>query len=122
MHIKTAGTTWLEELIGLAEAGGEGSSSRKRSTPKHCEHVEELCGPYATVIDIDRAKLPVRRQTCSAWTGEQVHRRACATTRRIPASTRASGNCCTSAFKLAAKMGQRYLDLLKDTRQSSPGT
>ena len=24
VHVKTAGTTWLEELIGLAEAGGEG--------------------------------------------------------------------------------------------------
>ncbi len=24
IHVKTAGTTWLEELIGLAEAGGEG--------------------------------------------------------------------------------------------------
>ena len=24
VHIKTAGTTWLEELIGLAEAGGDG--------------------------------------------------------------------------------------------------
>ena len=24
VHLKTAGTTWLEELIGLAEAGGEG--------------------------------------------------------------------------------------------------
>ena len=24
LHLKTAGTTWLEELIGLAEAGGEG--------------------------------------------------------------------------------------------------
>ena len=23
LHIKTAGTTWLEELIGLAEAGGD---------------------------------------------------------------------------------------------------
>ena len=24
LHVKTAGTTWLEEVIGLAEAGGEG--------------------------------------------------------------------------------------------------
>ena len=27
VHVKTAGTTWLEELIGLAEAGGEGSAA-----------------------------------------------------------------------------------------------
>src|ERR1700755_712941 len=24
LHVKTAGTTWLEEVIGLAESGGEG--------------------------------------------------------------------------------------------------
>ena len=30
VHIKTAGTTWLEELIGLAEAGGEGLALAKR--------------------------------------------------------------------------------------------
>ena len=32
VHIKTAGTTWLEELIGLAEAGGEGLALAKEST------------------------------------------------------------------------------------------
>ena len=34
VHLKTAGTTWLEELIGLAEAGGEGWRWRRRFTPK----------------------------------------------------------------------------------------
>jgi hypothetical protein len=29
LHIKTAGTTWLEELIGLAEAGGDGLEMAK---------------------------------------------------------------------------------------------
>lgn len=24
LHLKTAGTTWLEEVIGLAESGGKG--------------------------------------------------------------------------------------------------
>jgi hypothetical protein len=28
VHVKTAGTTWLEEVIGLAEAGGEGYCCR----------------------------------------------------------------------------------------------
>ncbi len=29
LHVKTAGTTWLEEVIGLAEAGGDGLSLAK---------------------------------------------------------------------------------------------
>ncbi len=34
VHLKTAGTTWLEELIGLAEADGKGWRWRRRFTPK----------------------------------------------------------------------------------------
>ncbi len=35
VHLKTAGTTWLEELIGLAEAGDRGSRSPRKSTQRH---------------------------------------------------------------------------------------
>ena len=58
LHLKTAGTTWLEELIGLAEAGGAGLQLAKRIYSEALEHVDELSAPYAAVIDIDRAKLP----------------------------------------------------------------
>ena len=58
VHLKTAGTTWLEELIGLAEAGGEGLDLAKQVYAKAFEHREALCEPYATVIDIDYARLP----------------------------------------------------------------
>jgi len=34
VHVKTAGTTWLEELIGLAEAGARAWRSPRRSIPK----------------------------------------------------------------------------------------
>src|SRR5439155_157959 len=57
LHLKTAGTTWLEEVIGLAEAGGEGLVLAKDIYAAALEHMDELCKPYATVIDIDRAKL-----------------------------------------------------------------
>ena len=60
VHIKTAGTTWLEELIGLAEAGGDGLEIAKEIYAYAIEHVDEFCAPYATVIDIDQAKLPAR--------------------------------------------------------------
>src|SRR5262249_20306802 len=57
LHIKTAGTTWLEELIGLAEAGGSGLALSKEIYAGALDHVEGLCAPYATVIDIDRRRL-----------------------------------------------------------------
>src|SRR5436190_11949368 len=60
VHLKTAGTTWLEELIGLAEAGGDGLDLAKQVYAKAFEHRDALCEPYASVIDIDYAKLPSR--------------------------------------------------------------
>jgi hypothetical protein len=58
IHVKTAGTTWLEELIGLAEAGGEGLKIAKQIYASSYERFDELCSPYASVIDIDRDALP----------------------------------------------------------------
>ena len=44
--------------LGLAEAGGEGLALAKEIYAQALDHVEELCGPYASVIAIDRSKLP----------------------------------------------------------------
>ena len=62
MHLKTAGTTWLEELIGLAERGGDGLALAKEIYAKALAHRDELCAPYASVIDIDPARLPAPKQ------------------------------------------------------------
>ena len=59
MHLKTAGTTWLEELIGLAEAGGEGLALAKEIYAHAYEQREALCAPYAAVIDIDLNIFPL---------------------------------------------------------------
>lgn len=111
LHIKTAGTTWLEELIGLAEAGGDALAFAKEIYAEALDHVDELCGPYATVIDIDRAQLPSVVEV-AAWTSEQFtgalrHDQSNAA---FNASLR---QLLHVAFKLAAKKGNRYLDLLK---------
>ena len=58
VHLKTAGTTWLEEIIGLAEAGGEALEFAKTIYIKALEKTEELCAPYADVIDINESLLP----------------------------------------------------------------
>ncbi len=57
LHVKTAGTTWLEEVIGLAEAGGEALVIAKEVYAGAHGRFDELTGPYATVIDIDKTKL-----------------------------------------------------------------
>src|SRR3954451_2668185 len=56
VHVKTAGTTWLEELIGLAEAGGEALALAREIYAYAIDHVDELTAPYASVIDIDGSK------------------------------------------------------------------
>ena len=71
VHLKTAGTTWLEELIGLAEAGGAGLDLAKEIYAEAYSHREELCAPYAAVIDIDPAKLPAPASV-EQWSSDTV--------------------------------------------------
>lgn len=111
VHVKTAGTTWLEELIGLAEAGGEGLALAKEIYATALEHVDELCAPYASVIDIDKAKLPTA-ETVSAWSGSQ-YANALRHITGHPEFNASFRQLLHVSFKLAAKKGNKYLDLLK---------
>ena len=70
IHIKTAGTTWLEEMIGLALSGGEALKLAKSIYKKAYDRRAELCAPYSTVIDIDEALLPLPSET-DDWSGKQ---------------------------------------------------
>src|SRR5437762_10587289 len=56
IHVKTAGTNWLEEVIGLAESDGDGLKMAKEIYDKSLENIDALCAPYASVIDIDWAR------------------------------------------------------------------
>jgi hypothetical protein len=111
VHLKTAGTTWLEELIGLAEAGGDALALAKEIYAEAYAHREELCAPYATVIDIDPAKLPSPDEV-RAWTSDQYT----AALRHVPGAKAYNSSLrqlLHVGFKVAAKMGQRYLGLLE---------
>ena len=111
LHVKTAGTTWLEELIGLAEAGGDGLALAREIYAYALEHVDELCAPYASVIDIDRTKLPTA-QTVNSWTGPKL----ASALRHIPSHPDFNAHVrqlLHVSFKIAAKAGTRYTDLLK---------
>ena len=57
LYVKTAGTTWLEELIGLAKSGEDGINIAKEVYCKALDRMDGLCSPYATVIDIDELRL-----------------------------------------------------------------
>jgi hypothetical protein len=116
VHLKTAGTTWLEEVIGLAEAGGEGLALAKEIYAEALEHVDELCAPYAAVIDIDRGKLP-SRETVDRWTSEQF----VSALRHVPGDPAFNPHLrqlLHVGYKLAAKLGRRYLDALEACEES----
>ncbi len=111
IHVKTAGTTWLEEVIGLAIAGGDALELAKKIYIKGFEKMDELCAPYATVIDIDEAKLPTPEQV-AAWTSQQFanalqHNPQC---NEYNASMR---QLIHVAYKVAANLGETYTDALK---------
>ncbi|WP_347840565.1 tagaturonate epimerase family protein [uncultured Draconibacterium sp.] len=111
LHVKTAGTTWLEEVIGLAISGDEGLVVAKEIYTKALQRKEELCGPYADVIDIDDAQLPSAEEVAS-WSGEKFGN----TLRHIPGHADYNANfrqLIHVGYKVAAEMGENYTGLLK---------
>ncbi len=110
VHVKTAGTTWLEELIGLALAGGDGLTIAQDIYAQALSRLDELCGPYATVIDIDRTGLPDPDQV-RRWEGEEF----AATLRhdrRCPQYNPSFRQLLHVGYKVAAEMGPRFTEAL----------
>lgn len=112
VHLKTAGTTWLEELIGLAEAGGSGLALAQAVYVRAFAKREALCAPYATVIDIDAAQLPAPA-TVRAWDSDTFvrslrHDQSCALYNPHLRQLLHVG------YKIAADMGNDYLEALTE--------
>ena len=116
VHLKTAGTTWLEELIGLADAGGEGLAMAKEVYAEAYAHQKELCEPYATVIDIDTAKLPAPAEVAK-WTAEQ-YTGALRHDQKNPLFNPNLRQLLHVGYKVAAKMGDRYTKMLEACEES----
>ncbi len=111
LHLKTAGTTWLEEVIGLAVAGGEGLELAKKIYENSYNRQEELCGPYADVINIDGSMLPSVEEV-KGWSSEKFAN----TLRHIPGHPDYNANfrqLIHVAYKVAAEMGSSYTSLLE---------
>jgi hypothetical protein len=111
VHVKTAGTTWLEELIGLAEAGPDGLAIAKEVYADAYDHKEALCEPYASVIDIRYDKLPAPAEV-STWTAGQFTG-ALRHDQKNPLFNQNVRQLLHVGFKVASRMGDRYLHMLE---------
>jgi len=112
LHIKTAGTTWLEEVIGLAEAGGPALELVKEIYIEAVGKIEELTRPYATVIDIHIEELPPPEKV-KHWSSEQFvlalrHQPNC------PQFNPSMRQLMHVAYKLAAARLEKYLALVRE--------
>ncbi|MGH9646124.1 MAG: tagaturonate epimerase family protein, partial [Bryobacteraceae bacterium] len=114
--VKTAGTSWLEELIGLAEAGGEGLTLARDVYAESYAHREELCQPYTAVIDIDYAKLP-SPSVVGQWSAEE-YTSAVRHDPKCPGFNKNVRQLLHVGYKIAAHMGERYLRILEQSEES----
>ncbi len=116
VHLKTAGTTWLEELVGLAEAGGDGLAMAKEIYRKAFDRYDELAAPYAEVLDIKRDKLP-SPDAVDRWSSADY----VAALRHVQSDKRYDLNVrqlLHVGYKVAAEMGDRYYGALQAHRAS----
>jgi tagaturonate epimerase len=116
IHLKTAGTTWLEEVIGLAESGEAALNFVKEVYAKSVEKIEELCAPYADVIDINISRLPSKDEV-SKWDGKKL----AASLRHIPGNKDYNPNMrqlVHVAYKVAAMKMDEYFRLLETNEKT----
>ena len=111
IHIKTAGTTWLEENIGLALADEQALELAKKIAISALGRMEELCIPYATVIDINPDKLPTAAQI-AAWSGQE-YARALRHNRQDPLYNPHFRQLVHVSYKIAAEFGEEFYAALK---------
>ena len=116
IHLKTAGTTWLEELSGLAASGGAGLLFAKEIYRESYARCEALCQPYLAIIDIDAQQLPDPGVVAS-WSGEEFvsalrHDPSCKSYNRNLRQLLHIG------FKVAAEKKVRFAELVDKFRST----
>lgn len=111
VHLKTSGTTWLEEIVSLAMVGGECLNIAKEIYNRAYNRFDELSFPYRTVINIKKKKLP-HPSFVNNWTGEEFakvlqHDETC------KAFNPNFRQFLHIGYKIAGEMGSRYIEVLK---------
>ena len=114
VHLKTAGTTWLEEVIGLAASGGAGLEFAKEIYRESYLRRNELCKAYLAVINIEEDQLPPPAEVASWGSKEFVsalqHDPLCKDYNPHLRQLIHVG------FKVAAEMKLRFTELLVECR------
>ena len=117
LHLKTAGTNWLEEVIGVALSGPSGLAVAKKIYLQALPRFDELCKPYATVVEIDRAQLPppaaVEKWGAEDFVNRLRHDQA------QPAYDRNLRQLVHVAFRVAAEMGTEWTGALAIARETA---
>lgn len=116
VHLKTAGTTWLEEVIGLAESGGMAFDFVRQIYIDSLEKIDELCAPYADVIDINVAALPSKGEVLN-WDAKKF----ASSLRHIPGNPGYNSNMrqlIHVAYKLAAHNMDDFYALLDANKKT----
>ncbi len=116
VHVKTAGTTWLEEIIGLAEAGESGLKMAKEIYRKSFSRYNELTAPYSTVIDIDMEQLP-SPEAVENWSAEK-YARTLRHDRMDPEYNLHFRQLLHVGYKIAAEMGDKFMEALELARET----
>ena len=111
IHIKTAGTTWLEENIGLALADPSSLALAKKIYCSALGRMSELTVPYATVIDIDVASLPSPSEV-AGWSADQ-YARALRHNPSDPLYNQSFRQLIHVSYKIAAELGEEFYPALE---------
>jgi tagaturonate epimerase len=117
LHLKTAGTTWLEEVIGVALSGPSGLEVAKKIYLQALPRFDELCKPYATVVEIDRSKLPPPAAV-EKWTADDFVTRL-RHDQSSPAYDLNLRQLVHVAFRVAAEMGGEWTGALAAARETA---
>ncbi|MCF8335351.1 MAG: tagaturonate epimerase family protein [Bacteroidales bacterium] len=111
IHVKTAGTTWLAEVIGMPLAGDDGLDMAKRIYRTAYDQVESLTEAYAAVIDIDQSRLPLPEKV-THWKADKFVNAL----RHVPGHPEYNPHfrqLMHVSYKIAAQTGAAFTDLLK---------
>ncbi len=111
IHIKTAGTTWLEEIIGLSLADPDALRLAKDIYRIALARMDELTVPYAAVIDVDKAKLPAPG-VVDGWDA-QTFAKTLRHDEKEPLYNPSFRQLIHVSFKVAAELKDRYYPALE---------
>ena len=111
IHIKTAGTTWLEENIGLAVADPAALELAKKIYVNALGRMAELTVPYATVIDVDTTKLPTPEEVAK-WDAD-TYARTMRHNQEDPLYNPSFRQLIHVSYKIAAELADEFLPALE---------